>query len=127
MTRYYAHTRKLGPSNGEFELDRDGRTWATGQPAAELVLRALRTPRGSCPLWPEYGLDMTGLDVARTDAASQVRVAITGALAFLTREQRITNVRISVSVERDRLLYTVTFDDPRAGTVTVPGVLVLGV
>lgn len=125
---YYAHTRKLDPDTGEFELDDDGRSWAEGQPAAELVVRALRTPRGSCPLWPEYGLDMSGLDVARTDVAAQVRVAITEALRFLTRSNRITNLRISVSVERDRLLYTVTFDDPRARTaaLSASGVLTLG-
>lgn len=125
---YYAHTRRLDPDTGEFALDDDGRTWDEGQPATELVVRALRTPRGSCPLWPEYGLDMTGLDVARTDVAAQVRVAVTDALAFLTRSNRITNLRVSVSVERDRLLYTVTFDDPRARTtaLSVPGELSLG-
>lgn len=125
---YYARTRKLDPNSGEFVLDEDGRTWAEGQPATELVVRALRTPRGSCPLWPEYGMDMTSLDVARTDVAAQARVAITEALVFLTRASRITNLRVSVSVERDRLLYTVMFDDPRARAtaLSVPGVLSLG-
>lgn len=125
---FYARTRRLDPDTGEFALDDDGRTWDEGQPATELVVRALRTPRGSCPLWPEYGLDMSGLDVARTDVAAQVRVAITDALAFLTRTSRITNLRVAVSVERDRLLYDATFNDPRARTtaLTVSGALSTG-
>jgi len=124
---YYAVTRKLDPATGQWVLDADGRTYARGQPATELVVRALRTPRGSCPLDPTYGLDVSRLDRARPDLAVTAQSAITAALAFLTSAGRITDLRVTASAERDRLVYSVDFYDPRARTrATVGQTLTLG-
>ncbi len=124
---YYAVTRKLDPATGQWVLDADGRTYARGQPAAELVLRVLRTPRGSSPLDPTYGLDTSRLDRARADLAVTAQGAIVAALDFLVRARRITDLRVAVSVERDRLLFTVDFYDPRARErVPVADTLTLG-
>lgn len=123
----YAITRTLDPNTGLFELDADGREWAEGQPATELVVRALRTPRGSCPLDPTYGIDTSSFSRAWPNVAVRVTAAITEALAFLTRPGRITNVTVTVQTERDRLFYEVRFVDPRARTTNaVPGSFVFG-
>ncbi len=123
----YAITRTLDPNTGLFELDDDGREWAEGQPATELVVRVLRTPRGSCPLDPSYGIDTTAFARAWPNVAARVTAAITEALAFLTRTARITNVTVTVQTERDRLFYEVRFIDPRARTTNaVPGSFVFG-
>lgn len=123
----YAVTRRLDPNTGLFDLDTDGRDWAEGEPATELVIRALRTPRGSCPLDPEYGLDTSALDRVWPNLAARVTVAINDALAFLTRTKRITDVRITVQTERDRCVYSVRFYDPRARrAAVVPGSITLG-
>lgn len=123
----YAITRRLDPNTGLFDLDTDGRDWAEGEPATELVIRALRTPRGSCPLDPEYGLDVSSLDRVWPNLAARVTTAIGDALAFLTRTRRITDLRITVQTERDRLAYAVRFYDPRARTsAVVPGSITLG-
>ncbi len=123
----YAITRTLDPNTGLFELDDDGREWAEGQPATELVVRALRTPRGSCPLDPTYGIDTSSFARAWPNVAARVTTAIGEALAFLTKPGRITGLTVTVKAERDRLFYEVRFTDPRARTTNaVPGSFVFG-
>lgn len=123
----YAITRKLDANTGLFELDTDGREWAAGEPATELVVRALRTPRGSCPLDPTYGIDVTAFARAWSNVGARVTAAIAEALAFLTRSGRIASLTVTVQTERDRLFYEVTFVDPRSRvTSVVPGSFVLG-
>lgn len=123
----YAITRRLDPNTGIFDLDTDGRDWAEGEPATELVIRALRTPLGSCPLDPSYGIDTREVSRAWPNLSQRATVAITAALAFLTKSNRITDLRVTAQAERDRLVYSVTFFDPRSRTrATVPGSLALG-
>lgn len=109
----YAVTRRRDPTSGEVAFD--GNRWAaSASPMTEVVLMVLRTPRGS-NADVTLGVDWSRVRKLGTGAAAAAKAAIEEALRFLVASGQIA--RLSVEAEVDagagRLLYSVTFTDPR--------------
>ena len=109
---YYAVTRALDPGTGDIVMA--GPTWARGQPATEIVLRCLRTPRGRYIPDPTYGLDYSVLQKATSDKPSKLRAAIQDALSRFAKRGVIEPPQIAVQMAGAAVQADVTFVDPRA-------------
>ena len=107
------YTRAIDAQTGQLLFDTIQHTWpASPAPMRDVVVRVLRTPRGSCLASPSFGLDYSKLDKASPQLAATFEAAALAALAYLTSAGLITDVRTLASVERSTLRYTVTFRDP---------------
>ena len=111
---YYAIADAMDPGTGQGLQDADGQSWKRGQPAAELVLRVLRTPRGQCQLDPAYGVDMTFLDKAYPNVAARWRAAVIEALRPYVAKTILSDIEVTAESDGGRLLYSVSFVDVRA-------------
>lgn len=117
-TGYYAVARRLDAGAGDVVMA--GATWARGQPAAEIVLRCLRTPRGRYLPDPTYGLDYAALQKGGPNAGARVDAAVRAALAPLVRRGVLKDrPEITVTVTGTSLLIDVAFVDPRAPAAPV--------
>lgn len=109
--RFYAVTRSLNPNTGQPLLASGA--WVRGAPMAEVIVRILRTPLGAFKPDPTFGVAYGDIDKGRENAPETLRSAITAALAKLVRNKLIENLSVVVERYGDRLLYEVSFDDPR--------------
>jgi phage baseplate assembly protein W len=114
MTTYYARTRALDPATGDLRLA--GGNYVAGNPMLEVVLRVLRTPRGSYLPDPTFGVDMTVLRKASVGVAAAWRAAVIAALRRYTDRGLITDLKVTVETEGSRLYYSLEFVDPRSRT-----------
>lgn len=110
-TRFYAFTRALNPQTGQ-PLVSAG-IWTRGAPMAEVVVRILRTPQGTYKPERSFGVEYGQIDKGSADAPEALRSAIESALAKLVRDKLIENLTIEVERHGDRLLYEISFDDPK--------------
>lgn len=110
----YAFTVKTDPSSGEPLFSGNSRVESTS-PQVERALFILRTPRGSCLLDPDIGVEWSRVNKLATGAAETAKAAITDGLRALTSDNSILNLTVAceVSVARGLLLYDVAFTDPR--------------
>lgn len=122
---YYAATRAMDPGTGEVSMA--GATWARGAPMVEVVLRVLRTQKGSYRPDPAFGVDYTAVQKALPNAAATWRAEVLRALQFLVDRGLITGpggagqpaITVDVSA-RGVLAYQVDFRDPRAPATARP-------
>lgn len=110
----YAYTQRHDPTTGAPILDGNQRAASTA-PQTERALMALRTPKGSCLVDPEFGVDWSRVTKLGTGAAATAKAVITAGLAFMVADGGITNLTVlcEVDVSRGLLLYDVSFTDPR--------------
>ncbi len=116
----YAVTRNLDGFSGDVRLT-SGK-WLRGSPAVEIVVRVLRTPRGKFLPDPTFGVDYSILDKRRPNIQAAWKNAVEAGLAFLTKgtPPRITSLLVTVDPPKtNRLIYEVTFVDPRGSTKDV--------
>lgn len=109
----YAIARQLNPGTGDVVML--GPTWASGDPLTEVVLRVLRTQKGSYLPDPEFGLDYSVVQKASANAEATLDKAIRAALAFLVRQKLLTGLIVTVARQGTSILFDVAFTDPRAG------------
>ncbi len=114
MTTIYAYTQRHDPTTGEPILVGNERAESTA-PQTERALMALRTSKGSCLVDPDFGVEWSRITKIGTGAAATAKAIITAGLAFLTRDDSITNLVVACEVDAQRglLLYDVSFTDPR--------------
>lgn len=108
---YYAFTRKLDPARGVPVVDSG--TWASGSPMAEVIVRVLRTPKGSYRADPSFGVDYSDIDKGAPDAPTRLQLAIEAALAVYVRDRLIADLRVRVTRAGSQIRYEVSFSDPR--------------
>lgn len=112
----YAVTFAHAASDGDIRLNpRTGQWVEPESPALEMVINTLRTPKGSCLAVPDLGVEWSRIDTLRTDAAATARAVILAGLGSLLSDGWIESVSVTVEVDpsRGRLLYSVSFVDPR--------------
>lgn len=113
----YAYSRALNAGSGDLQFS--GSTFvAATSPALEIVLRTLRTVRGSCLASPAFGVAWDRVATLRTTAVADARSAITDGLIGLVRANVIRDLVLDVEVDagRGRVLFAVAFLDVRLGT-----------
>lgn len=108
----YALTAALDPATGDAVLE-DGRRAHGEAPMLQCVLRILRTVRGEYAYDPTFGVDYSVARKASPGTAAAWRGAVIAALEPLVRRGSITRVQVSAELSGERLLYEVTFADPR--------------
>lgn len=113
-TRYYAIARELNETTGD--VRRLGARWKRGSPMLEIVKRVLRTPLGSYVPDPTYGVNMSILKHATANVGARWQAEVVRALDRWVKRGLIKNLTVIVTVERDRLLYSVSFEDVRLRT-----------
>lgn len=109
----YAVTRRRDPTSGEAQFD--GNRWAAASsPMVEVVLMVLRTPLGT-NADVTLGVDWSRVNKLGTGAAATAKAAIEEALRYLVASGQITRLAVEAEVDAGagRLLYSVTFTDPR--------------
>ncbi len=123
--RAYAVTREMDPMTGDVVFDATRRTWATGAPLTERVLRCLRTERGTAARDPSYGVDWSAVDNARTNSGVAAQQAITEALRRFVDAGDLRDLRVltdSIPAASGRaFLFKVTFRDVRGETFALNG------
>ena len=119
---YGAMARKMDPLTGALEVTGTG-AWTLGMPMAEVVLRCLRTRKGAARRDPTYGVDLTGLDNARPNAAAVAQMAIEQALARWVLRREIMGLVVQAEVVDGTLRFEVTFSDVSNARYGVRGVL----
>lgn len=112
QSEHYAYTRALDTRTGDYILR--GATWAAGQPAAEVVMRVLKTPTGTYPADPAFGIDYSVFDHAIAGSEARIEAAIRRGLKYLTDAQVITQLFMTVQTSRERAIVDLQFFDPRA-------------
>ena len=111
MPTVYAIARQLDPATGDVVLL--GSTWANGSPLTEIVVRVLRTAKGTYLPDQAFGLDLSALNKASPNAPAVLEKAIRNALAFLVRQGLLTNLQVTVERQGTALAFQVAFTDPR--------------
>lgn len=114
----YAVTRARDVDS-EVKWDATRNTWKrASSPAAEMVLLALRTPRGRCLVDTDMGVPWDKVDKLRTDAAATAKAIILAALKPMVDAGQIRDVVVSVEVypARGALLFDVAFVDVQLQT-----------
>lgn len=92
----------------------------------EVVVRVLRTPRGSFLPDPTFGVDYRLVTKAHPNSPATLQSAIVEALKRFTDIGLITDLTVNVERRGTQLLWEVIFRDPRgtgASPVRLPGVL----
>ncbi len=109
---YYKFTRSLDPSTGNVLLE--NQRWKGGSPAAEIVLRVLRTPKGSYLPDPTFGFDYSLLNHLTNDSEARIKAGIETALNYLVQDSVISSLKVKVQVDilRKAVVYDVSFYDP---------------
>lgn len=115
---YYAFTRKLDPARGVPVVDSG--SWTAGSPMAEVIVRVLRTPKGSYRADPSFGVEYKDIDKGAPDAPTRLQLAIETALAVYVRDKLITDLRVKVQRAGSQLRYEVSFTDPRIAATQRP-------
>lgn len=123
--RAYAVTRKMDPMTGDVVFDTTRRTWATGAPLMERVLRCLRTERGTAQRDPSYGVDWSPVDNARSNSGVAAQQAITEALRPFVDAGDLRDLRVQTDAIKAAggmaFLFKLTFRDVRGETFAITG------
>jgi len=123
--RAYAVTRKMDPLTGDVLFDTSRRTWATGAPLMERVLRCLRTERGTAMRDPGYGVDWSPVDNARSNAGVAAQQAITEALRRFVDAGDLRDLTVQTDAIKAAggmaFLFKLTFRDVRGETFAITG------
>lgn len=111
--RYYAFTRALDPGTGYIRVS--GNTWVPGSPMVEVVLRIIRTPKGTFLPDPNFGVDYSLVEKARTNSGATFRAELSRALRTLVTTNAIRDLAIQVETKGTTLLWQIDFVDVRLG------------
>ena len=122
----YAVHPLLDPATGNPSLDAFGAVRMSDSPAREMVLIALRTQLGACPVDPDLGVDWRRVDKLRTSARADAETVIRAGLQRLVRRGDIASLAVvaKVAASTGTLTYTVSFVDVLAtsqAALTVTG------
>lgn len=112
----YAIAESISGATGEVQWDATRNAWREAEsPATELVVIALRTQLGSCPVMPDLGVDWASVNKLSTDAPARAEAAVRAGLRRYVDAGQITNltVRVDVFPARNRMDYDVSFIDPK--------------
>lgn len=114
----YAVTRDLSADTGNPSTDPRTGAWVrASSPATAMVLLALRTPLGTCPVDPGLGVDWRSVDKLRTSAPADAVTAIRAGLARLVSGGWVADLDATAKVRAGGVLsYSVTFLDVRLAT-----------
>lgn len=109
---YYKFTRSLDPRTGNLTMV--NQRWKAGSPAAEIVLRVLKTPKGTYLPDPTFGFDYSLLDHVRPDSEEKIKAGIRECLNYLVKDRVITdlNIKVEVDAKKKTVLFDVSFIDP---------------
>lgn len=95
-----------------------GNAWARSTaPMSEIVAMTMRTQLGACLVDPELGVDWARVSKNATGASALARTTIETALARYVRAGQIANLAVTCEVSGGRLLYEISYRDPRATTL----------
>lgn len=115
----YAITRSLDAETGNPSVSTATGAWVRApSPALVMVLLALRTQLGACPVDAGLGVDWRRIDKLRTTASADAESAIRAGLARLVAAGTITRLAVTVRVFAGvgRVEYEVSFVDARLST-----------
>lgn len=112
----YAYTREIDPNTGDVRMNGAVHKIADS-PMVEVVMRVLRTPRGTYLPDPSFGLDYSLARYIKPNTKSDWRAEVVRALTFLIDAKRIQELSVEVEIVGRQLRYQVSFLDPR-----MPGV-----
>jgi hypothetical protein len=107
----YAISRTLDPATGDRTVI-DGRQ-VDGQPLTQVVLRVLRTQKGSYLPDPEFGVDFSLVQKTTANATAMFEKSIRTALDYLIRQGALANLVVVVERQGTALVADVSFTDPR--------------
>jgi phage baseplate assembly protein W len=111
-TPHYAVARELDPATGDLRMH--GVAWKRGAPLTEIVLRVLRTPRGSFLPKPTFGVDYSLVQKLTPASRSLWRAGVEAALRYLVDSGRMRDLQVIVDPPAGgRMLYAVDFVDVR--------------
>lgn len=105
------YVRAMDPATGDVR-HLDGGTWVAGSPGVEVVVRTLRTVKGSFQPDPELGVEYNLVDRVRPNAAATLVTVLEKALAFAVREGTIEDLTVRAAAG-SQLRADVAFVDPR--------------
>jgi hypothetical protein len=110
--KLYAFTPRFDPATRDFIM-RDS-NFEAGDPAVELVLMTLSTPKGTYLPDPTLGPDYEILTLQSSKVAVMWKASVNEALRRFV-PSRITDIKVEVDPPRNgRLVFSVEFVDPRA-------------
>lgn len=109
----YAVTRALNAGTGDTLMS--GSNWKAGVPATEVVLRILRTQRGSYAPDVTFGRDFSIIDKLGPQTPALWQAETQRALAAIVQNGLIAELVVEVqSTGKSTLLESISFIDPRS-------------
>ena len=117
----YAIAESISAATGEVQWDDTRNTWLLApSPATELVVIALRTQLGSCPVMPSLGVDWDSVNKLSTDAPARAEAAVRAGLKRYIDAGQIADLKVRVDVypARNLIAFDVSFVDTRLPTST---------
>lgn len=112
----YAIAESISAATGEVQWDAKRNTWLLAEsPATELVVIALRTQLGACPVMPDLGVDWNSVNKLATDAPARADAAVRAGLKRYVDSGAIADLKLRVDVfpARNRIEFDVSFIDTR--------------
>ena len=108
----YAITRVYDPVTGDVRMS--GPTWARSpSPMLEVILYVIKTPKGSKPTDPSFGVDYNLLQRNLPNLGVTWVAEVKRALKFYTDNRYITELSVLVDTSSHGLKFEVSFKDPQ--------------